>query len=184
VLIGEKVLLRARTRDDVVALYHIRKADPELFQKTEKEPWVPQPLEQDLARYDARLGEPPDPLNTVFAVEARVAAGRIAHGDVVGEATCWGIDNHNGAANIGLRLVEEARGLGFGTDVVRMLCDYGFRLRGMYRLTCATLASNVAMIRVAEKAGFVAEARLRSAAFVDGHREDVVYLGLLREDWG
>jgi RimJ/RimL family protein N-acetyltransferase len=47
-----------------------------------------------------------------------------------------------------------------------------------------TLASNVAMIRVAEKAGFVAEARLRSAAFVDGHREDVVYLGLLREDWG
>ena len=181
-LIGETVLLRPRVRDDVAVLYRLA-ADPTLHQRTASEPWVPRSLEHDLARYDAESTDPPDPLNVRFTVEARVAAGRVAHGDVVGEASLWDVNAHQRSAHLGISLVEEARGLGLGTGVVRMLCDYGFRIRGLHRLTCETLASNPAMIRAAESAGFVVEGRLRASAWVDGGWDDDVLLGLLREDW-
>jgi RimJ/RimL family protein N-acetyltransferase len=102
---------------------------------------------------------------------------------VVGEATLWGIDSHRRSGHIGLTLIPEARGLGMGSDVVGLLCDYGFRIRGLYRLSCETLASNTAMIRAAERAGFVHEGRLRSSSWVDGGWDDDVLLGQLRDDW-
>jgi RimJ/RimL family protein N-acetyltransferase len=182
-LLGDKVLLRARTRDDVPALHRITATDPVLHQVVEYAPWVPVSLDRALARYDAHVADPPDPANAEFTVEARVAAGRVAHGDVVGEATLWGVDVHRRSGHIGVTLAEEARGLGFGTDVVRLLCDYGFRLRGLYRLSCETLSSNVGMIRAAQAAGFVEEGRLRSSSWVDGGWEDDVLLGLLVDDW-
>jgi RimJ/RimL family protein N-acetyltransferase len=182
-LLGEKVLLRARTRDDVATLHRLVTTDPTLHQVTENGPWLPRSLEHDLARYDARLPAPPDPLNVEFTVEARVAAGRVSHGDVVGEASLWGIDAHRRSGHVGVTLIPAARGLGFGTDVVRQLCVYAFQHRGLYRLSCETLASNAAMIASAEAAGFVVEGRLRSSSWVDGGWDDDVLLGLLRGDW-
>jgi RimJ/RimL family protein N-acetyltransferase len=182
-LISETVLLRPRVREDVVVLHRLAASDPTLHQRTSYEPWAPRSLEQELARYDAQLGEPPDPLNALFTVEARVASGRIAHGDVVGEASVWGVNPHQRSGHVGLSLVAEARGLGLGTDIVRVLCDYGFRVRGLHRLSCQTLASNAPMIRAAEAAGFVREGQLRSSSWVDGGWDDDVLLGLLRDEW-
>lgn len=182
-LIGESVLLRPRVRDDVAVLYRLAASDPVLHQRTANGPWVPRSLEHDLARYDAELAEPPDPLNVKFTVEARVAAGRVAHGDVVGEASVWGVNPHQRSGHVGLSLVAEARGLGLGTDIVRVLCDYGFRVRGLHRLSCETLASNGAMLHAAESAGFVREGQLRSSSWVDGGWDDDVLLGLLRDEW-
>ena len=45
------------------------------------------------------------------------------------------------------------------------------------------LASNTAMIRAAERAGFVPEARLRQAAWAGGDFADALILGLLAADW-
>jgi RimJ/RimL family protein N-acetyltransferase len=182
-LIGENVLLRPRVRDDVVVLYRLAATDPTLHQRTAYGPWVPRSLEHELARYDAELADPPDPLNVKFTVEARVAAGRVAHGDAVGEASLWDVNPHQRAAQIGISLLPEARGLGLGTEVVAALCDYGFRVRGLHRLSCDTLASNGAMLHAAESAGFVREGLLRESAWVDGAWDDDVLLGLLREDW-
>ena len=182
-LIGETVLLRPRVRDDVAVLYRLDAGDPTLHQRISFDPWVPRSLEHDLARYDAELTEPPDPLNVRFTVEARVAAGRVAHGDVVGKASLWRIDQHHRSAHLGVSLLPEARGLGLGTDVVRVLCDYGFRIRGLHRLSCETLASNGAMLRAAETVGFVREGQLRASASIDGAWDDDVLLGLLREEW-
>ena len=53
---------------------------------------------------------------------------------------------------IGLRLV---------TDVVAMLCHYGFRVRGLQRLQSETLSDNGATPRSAEHDGFVREGVLR-----------------------
>jgi RimJ/RimL family protein N-acetyltransferase len=183
VLLGEKVLLRPRTREDVAVLHRAVATDPAVYQVVAYGPWLPRSTESALAEYDAKLAQPSDPSNALFTVEARAALGRVAHGDVVGEASLWGIDAHRQYGHIGLTLVAEARGLGFGTDVVALLCDYGFRFRSLHRLSCETLASNVAMIRAAQAAGFVEEGRLRSSSWVDGGWEDDVLLGLLAEEW-
>ncbi len=68
-------------------------------------------------------------------------------------------------------------------NVVRALCVYGFTVRGLHRLQIETLASNAAMLKAAERAGFVREGTLRQAAWVTGEFVDEVILGLLAADW-
>ncbi|MEV0116991.1 GNAT family N-acetyltransferase [Streptomyces sp. NPDC050844] len=51
---------------------------------------------------------------------------------LVGTATLWGIDNHSRSAHIGLGLLPSARGKGYRTDVIAVLCHYGFVVRGLH----------------------------------------------------
>ncbi len=80
---------------------------------------------------------------------------------MAGEASLWGIDPHNRFAHLGFSLRPAFRGRGLGTDVVRVLCDYGFRVRGLHRLQIETLADNEPVLRAAAASGFVVEGRLR-----------------------
>jgi RimJ/RimL family protein N-acetyltransferase len=70
-----------------------------------------------------------------------------------------------------------------GTDVVKVLCWYGFAARGLHRLQIETLADNAAMMRAATRAGFVSEGTLRRSAWVNGDFVDEVVLGLLASEW-
>lgn len=66
---------------------------------------------------------------------------------------------------------------------MRVLCVYGFQIRGLHRLSIETLGDNDAMIRVAQKAGFVLEGVLRRAAWIEGGFVDEVVFGLLADEW-
>lgn len=177
-LLGEHVMLRARVRDDVPVTYRLW-SDPELHQIADTSPWVPQSLEAAYARFDKELADEPDPKVARFAVVPRAEPD----GPAVGSATLWDIDMHQRIAHVGLGLLPEARGHGYGTDTVRVLCDYGFRLRGLARIGCETLATNAGMLAAAEKAGFTREGVLRGNAVVDGERVDEVLLGILASEW-
>lgn len=104
-------------------------------------------------------------------------------GTLGGTATLWGIDTHHRSAHIGLGLLPSSRGKGYGTDVVAVLCHYGCVVRGLHRLQIETLSDNAAMLRSAERNGFVREGVLRSSAWVTGEFLDEVLLGLLARDW-
>ena len=54
---------------------------------------------------------------------------------------------------------------------------------GLHRLLVDTLASNTAMVRAAERAGFVPEGRLSQAAWVNGEFADEMILGMQAADW-
>ena len=107
----------------------------------------------------------------------------LAGGTLIGTATLWAIDTHHRSAHIGLQLLPSCRGKGYGTDVVAVMCHYGFVVRGLHRLQIETLSDNVAMLRAAERNGFVREGVLRSSAWVMGQFLDDVLLGLLTDDW-
>jgi RimJ/RimL family protein N-acetyltransferase len=109
--------------------------------------------------------------------------GELDRGELAGAALLWAIDLHNRSAHLGLSLRPSFRGRGLGTDVVLALCEYGFTVRGLHRLQVDTLASNAAMIRAAERAGFTLEGTLRGAGWVNGDFADEVILGLLAGDW-
>jgi RimJ/RimL family protein N-acetyltransferase len=117
-------------------------------------------------------------------VAARTRRGGLpAGGELAGEALLWAIDLHNRIAHLGVSLRPAFRGRGLGADVVVALCEYGFAVRGLHRLQVDTLAGNTAMIRAAERAGFVPEGRLRQAAWAGGDFAEVVILGLLAAGW-
>ncbi|WP_354644157.1 GNAT family N-acetyltransferase [Kitasatospora camelliae] len=171
---GSTVGLRARHEDDIPILRTELYDDVVNASRAEGSPWRP----ITPGSRDPRLVVD-DP------VEARVpfSVVDLESGALVGTAALWGIDNHNRSAHIGLGLLPSARGRGYGTDVVAVLCHYGFVVRGLQRLQIETLADNTAMLRSAERNGFVREGVLRSSAWVLGEFLDEVLLGLLVQDW-
>lgn len=171
---GSKVGLRARHEEDIPVLRTELYDDVVNGSRADSRPWRPITPGSD----DPRLVVDDE-------VESRVpfSVVELDGGTLIGTATLWGIDNHNRCAHIGLGLLPAARGKGYGSDVVAVLCHYGFVVRGLHRLQIETLSDNPAMLRAAERNGFVREGMLRSSAWVLGEFMDEVLLGLLAQDW-
>lgn len=171
---GSKVGLRARHEEDVPILRAELYNDVVNASRAEGGPWRP-------------IGPgTKDPRLVVDEKEQGSVSFSVVEleGDtLIGVATLWGIDTHNRFAHIGLGLLPSTRGKGYGTDVVAVLCHYGFVVRSLHRLQIETLADNTAMLRAAERNGFVREGVLRSSAWVMGEFLDEVLLGLLAEEW-
>src|SRR6266568_9320019 len=169
-----KVGLRARDEADIAVLHAELYEDIATYMIADSRPWRPIPASSSASPY--AIGEPRDDLDLFSVVE-------LVSGELAGAALPWAIDPHNRSAHLGLSLRPSFRGRGLGTDVVLALCEYGFAVRGLHRLQVDTLASNAAMIRGAERAGFAREGTLRGAGWVDGEFVDEVILGLLASDW-
>jgi RimJ/RimL family protein N-acetyltransferase len=170
---GEMTGLRARHDSDIPVLHAELYDDVATRVRADSRPWQPIP---------PGSGSPyvvtgPDDHAACFSVV------ELATGELAGEALLWNIDLHNRAAHIGISLLPAFRGRGLGADVVRVLCRYGFAIRGLHRLQAETLADNDAMIHAAGRAGFRREGTLRRSAWVSGDFADEVMLGLLATEW-
>ena len=84
--------------------------------------------------------------------------------------------------NIGIALLPEARGQGFGTQAQRLLAQYLFAHTTVQRIEAATEVGNVAEQRALEKAGFTREGVLRATGWRDGAHRDGVWYSMLRTD--
>ena len=170
---GKLTGLRARHDSDIPVLHAELYDDVATRARADSRPWRPIPLGS---------GSP----YVVTGLDDRAACFSVvelATGELAGEALLWNIDLHNRAAHIGISLRPAFRGRGLGTDVVRVLCRYGFAIRGLHRLQAETLADNHAMIASASRAGFTREGTLRRSAWVNGDFGDEVILGLLAAEW-
>ena len=171
---GELTGLRALTDADIEIFETELLTDVETRVRATGRPWVP--VTPGAADSPYRQAED-------RAVMVRFSVVELATGDLAGEAVMSGIDLHNRHAEIGLVLRPACRGRHLGTDVVRVLCHYGFSVRGLHRIQITTLADNHAMIAAAVRAGFVPEGTSRDAAWLDGGYADGVTLSQLSGEW-
>jgi RimJ/RimL family protein N-acetyltransferase len=109
-----------------------------------------------VARGDETLG---------FVAWRQVTTGQVSY--------CW---------EIGIGMLPEARGRGFGTQAQRQITRYLFRHTQVNRIQAGTEITNVAEQRALEKAGFTREGVLRGAAFRDGRWQDGVLYSVLRDE--
>ena len=86
---------------------------------------------------------------------------------------CWAI---------GVTLVPEARGHGYGTQVQRGLVHYLFAHTQAIRIEAETDVTNAAEQRALQKAGFTREGILRSVVFRAGQWRDAVLYSILRNE--
>ena len=86
---------------------------------------------------------------------------------------CW---------NMGIALLPEARGRGYGTDAQRQLVRYLFAHTQVNRIEAGTNVDNIAEQRALEKLGFTREGITRGAAFQGGRWQDGVIYSVLRAD--
>lgn len=182
---GEKVGLRARRDSDVPVLDAGLHDDVATWVRSDNRAWRPIPPGSPASPYTPAA--PSDGI-AMFSV-VRLAAGpddngdQAADGELVGDGVLWRIDTFNRSAHIGIALLPAFRGQGLGTDVVRVLCYYGFSILGLHRLQIETLSDNAAMIAAAQRAGFVREGTLRNSGWVNGTFADDAIFGLLAPEW-
>lgn len=86
-------------------------------------------------------------------------------------------------AEIGYWLAKPYWGRGLTTEAVTRYAQYAFEELDVVRLTAKVFVWNAASVRVLQKVGFEREGRLRRHQEKDGDLYDVLYFGLLREDF-
>lgn len=78
---------------------------------------------------------------------------------------------------------REDWGKGYGTDAMKIMLRFAFTELNLRRVTLTVFEYNPRAIRSYEKTGFYHEGRLRGALLRDGKRWDMLYMGILAEDW-
>lgn len=165
------VVLRAAQDGDEDVLF---RALTELESWEQRSSSLPRPVtrEEFRARQSERAA---DDSGAEFVIEA---AGR-----PVGRCVLFGVDPLARHAEVGISLVDESRGQGFGTAAMRRLVEFGFERWNLHRLHLGVIASNEAARASYRKVGFVEEGRLREHVWIRGRWDDEIRMGLLRADW-
>jgi RimJ/RimL family protein N-acetyltransferase len=87
-------------------------------------------------------------------------------------------------AFVGLGIGEtEYWSKGYGTDAMNVLLQFAFTEINLRRVSLSVFEYNPRAIRSYEKAGFRHEGRARKVLNKEGSRWDVLYMGILREEW-
>jgi RimJ/RimL family protein N-acetyltransferase len=102
--------------------------------------------------------------------------------DLIGQ--CGFHDVHRGLrADVGIFMLPEYVGRGYGTDAMNALVDYGFGALGLERIGLHVSPGNDRAIRSYEKSGFSHEGRLRSFRHQRGELADDIVMSIVRTDW-
>jgi RimJ/RimL family protein N-acetyltransferase len=72
---------------------------------------------------------------------------------------------------------------GYGSDAIRLALYYAFNELNLHRVTLCVFEYNQRARRAYEKLGFIYEGRIRGEFLRQGERWDLIYMGLLREEW-
>jgi RimJ/RimL family protein N-acetyltransferase len=92
-------------------------------------------------------------------------------------------DWHSRRAEVGFWLVPAARGHGVGTAAVTLAVSWAFTALDLLRLEMTTTPENPAVPALARRLGFTMEGVLRARNIERGRRVDIIWFGLLREEW-
>lgn len=165
----------------MITLRGFEERDHPLVQEVSKDPWIPMitsvPRTADresalafVRRQHARLT---DGVGYSFAVAD-------ADGDgAIGQIGLWP-QNGSGRASVGYWVAERHRGRGVATRALRLVSEWGFRVRDTQRLELYVEPWNEGSWRAAERAGYLREGLLRSWQHVGDGRRDMFMYSLLR----
>lgn len=74
------------------------------------------------------------------------------------------------------------RGRGFGSEAVRLICEYGFFFRNLHAIKVEVHAFNRPALRLYERLGFKVVGRLRGVNLLNNRRHDEVIMDLVRDE--
>lgn len=170
-LVGDRVVLREFTADDLDAVYAIVGDD----RVTRSLSFDSRSREQAQAMLTGILARAlVDPrveyYLAVTADERLVGFARLAYSGVK-------------AAKLGYAVAADEWGRGYGADAARTLISYGFKYLDLHRVSAAVGPGNDSSIRLLERLGFGREGRLRDHVFTNGAWRDSLLFSVLEHKW-
>lgn len=169
--------------------------------------FVLRPLEtKDCARYVAAFADDPDlgrlvgfdedPNEQWFTARVTKHEERLAEGQGVelaiadsatdaylGSLILHSFDWRHRRCEVGFWLIPQARGHGLGTRAIARAVSWAFDGLDLLRVEMTTTPDNGAVDVLAEHLGFTKEGVQRKRNVERGQRVDVVFYGVLREEW-
>ena len=171
---SERVLLRPTRREDLPRIYQFTN-DPAFKTLIGDLPLEPQSLERLTAQYEAqwREGGRDGPR---FAIEA--------DGQYIGHIFLYDVARGEGTAYLSIGIGDPAyQGKGYGREALRLMLDYTFRLYNLRKVCLNVNASNERAVRSYRACGFVEEGRLRQQVWIGDRYDDLISMGILRDEW-
>jgi RimJ/RimL family protein N-acetyltransferase len=171
---GQKVLLRAIQREDLPRICAFNN-DVEVEIAGGGDPPMPQSLARLQAEFDQKAATGGRD-GAQFAIEAG--------GILIGICGLHNISEIDRTTELGITIGDKDYwGKGYGRDAVRVLLDYAFRLRNMRKVFLRVWGNNERGIRAYRACGLVEEGRLRAHVWSAGQYVDLVFMGVLRDEW-
>ncbi|MCR4336252.1 MAG: GNAT family N-acetyltransferase [Candidatus Omnitrophica bacterium] len=103
--------------------------------------------------------------------------------DFIGIVRSDQIDQANRSIRIGVDIVPELRGKGFGSRAFQLLKKFCFDYLNMHRVWLAVLETNKVALALYKKQGFKKEGIYRSAVFRDGKYLDYIIMSILEDEY-
>jgi RimJ/RimL family protein N-acetyltransferase len=107
---------------------------------------------------------------------------RIPIGSVSWHVRRYGPNPESACFNVGIELLPDARGHGYGTEAQRLLADWLLSASDVNRVEASTDVENLAEQRSLTKAGFTSEGTTRGCQWRAGTYHDMVTYARLRTD--
>jgi RimJ/RimL family protein N-acetyltransferase len=104
---------------------------------------------------------------------------------MIGTVSLTDINHRHGIATLGIAIGDRGMwGKGYGSEAVRLMCQYGFAFLNLYHIRLWHVSFNERGHQAYLKAGFREAGRLRGAYVFDGERYDQVLMEITRDDIG
>jgi RimJ/RimL family protein N-acetyltransferase len=167
----EQVTLRPVSEDDLPILQNLTQ-DPQTTGEFERFGWHDPRIWQRGWDENGLIGASGGTLMVVNGTEALGEVHWRRH-QTAPASHCWGM---------GIALLPEARGRGYGTEAHRLLVRYLFAHTPVHRIEATTEAGNISEQKALEKAGFTREGTMRGFGWRDGAWRDDILYSILRTD--
>ncbi|RSL30974.1 N-acetyltransferase [Salibacterium salarium] len=102
---------------------------------------------------------------------------------LIGWVFLQNIEYAHGRASIGILLAPEARGKGYGKNVMEQMITIGFNQLRLNKIYLTTRGTNEQAIGLYKKLGFIVEGQLRKHAYIEGNYYDTYFMGILASEW-
>jgi RimJ/RimL family protein N-acetyltransferase len=172
---GDDFVLRPLAADDAAAYASAFTADPDLGRLLgiEMDPGEGA-IRERASHHDQRAAEG----KGVELAIADPATDRFL-GSVILHSFEW----EHRRCEVGFWLVPAARGRGVGSRAISRTVSWAFDTLDLLRIEMTTTPDNLAVSALARRLGFTREGVLRRRNVERGNRVDVVFFGVLREEW-
>ncbi|RHW40126.1 N-acetyltransferase [Lysinibacillus yapensis] len=172
-LTGRKILLREMKEADWVDVHKYAS----LSAVCEYQPWGPNSEEDSWEFVQQVLADAKEYPRSryVFAMiaeEKLIGSGEIAIRDFIDRK-----------GEIGYIVHPDYWGLGYATEMAKLLIDFGFSQLNLHRISATCDPRNIGSVRVLEKAGMAREGTIRDDFLLhNGWRDSYIY-GVLEQEW-
>ncbi len=172
---GESVRLAAIDPEEFAVAVSRHSRDSEYFRLQDSASCSPLAEESVKKAFEKELEER---RVSAFAIRA------LENDRLLGDVGLGGISWNHGDAFLGIGIGErEFWGKGYGSDAMKLALNYAFTELNLRRVTLSVFEYNPRAVRCYEKLGFQHEGRVRKYLNREGRRWDLVYMGILKEEW-